>query len=215
LVYTEARVENRIKERLTGALILVAALVILVPEIFSGRHASEPSKDAPPAAPASEGPPLRTYTADLQAPATQPLAQSPSTQAAPEEQPVEPSATLPEPAPSRPAPPPEPARTETPQPSAAPAPAPKPAPPPQPRVADAPSSAGNWYVQVGSFGKVENAQRYAQQLRSEGYSVSVGAPVGSKALSPVRVGPARTREAAAALQQKLAAAGHKGAVVGS
>jgi DedD protein len=209
-------VENRIKERLTGALILVAALVILVPEIFSGRHASEPSKDAPPAAPASDGPPLRTYTADLQAPATQPLAQSPAAQGAPQEPAVEPPVPpQPQPQPQPQPPPPEPARAETRQPSAAPAQTPRPAPQLEPRVAQAASSAGNWYVQVGSFGKVENAQRYAQQLRSEGYSVSVGAPVGSKALSPVRVGPARTREAAAALQQKLAAAGHKGAVVGS
>jgi DedD protein len=207
-------VENRIKERLTGALILVAALVILVPEIFSGRHASEPSKDAPPAAPASDGPPLRTYTADLQAPATQPLAQSPAPQGASQEPAAEPSSPLP-PQPQPQAPPPESARAETRQPSVAPAQAPRPAPQAEPRVAQAASSTGNWYVQVGSFGKVENAQRYAQQLRSEGYSVSVGAPVGSKALSPVRVGPARTREAAAALQQKLAAAGHKGAVVGS
>lgn len=204
--------ENRIKERLTGALILVAALVILVPEIFSGRQSSEPSKDAPPAAPASEGPPLRTYTADLQAPATQPLAQSPPPAAA-EEPAVEPS-SAPEPAPVRSAPPPEPPRPENRQPSAALVETPKP-PPPETRVATQPKAAGTWYVQVGSFGKIENARRYAQQLRSEGYSVSVGAPVGAKALSPVRVGPAPTREAAAALQQKLAAAGHKGAVVGS
>jgi DedD protein len=50
-----------VKERLTGAIILVALLVLLVPELLTG-----PS-EKPPATPAvTEGAPLRSYTIDLQ-----------------------------------------------------------------------------------------------------------------------------------------------------
>ncbi|MFO1401916.1 MAG: SPOR domain-containing protein [Steroidobacteraceae bacterium] len=53
-------IEDRLKQRLTGAAIVVALMVLLVPEMFRGR---------PPAAPAAagnaRGPPLRAYTIDL------------------------------------------------------------------------------------------------------------------------------------------------------
>ena len=188
--------DNRIKERLTGALILVAALVVLVPEIFSGRRAHEPTKDAPPAAPASEGPPLRTYTTDLDAATAPPVGQAPD--AAPKTQ-----------APATPEPPPAVAASVPPA-----APPAKPAVAPEPVRAAEPAVAGDWFVQVGSFAQVANAQRYAQQLRSQGYAAIVLPPAAGKSLSRVRVGPARTREAAAALLERLAASGHKGAVVG-
>ena len=55
------------KERLTGAIILVVVVVLLVPELLSG-----PSRSAPPAQPtlpttaSSEEAPLRSYTINLQ-----------------------------------------------------------------------------------------------------------------------------------------------------
>ncbi len=70
-------------------------------------------------------------------------------------------------------------------------------------------------MQVGSFSQAENAERYAQQLRKQGFATLVLPPAGAKGLVRVRVGPARTREAAAALLERLTANGHKGAVVGS
>ncbi|HEY0766760.1 MAG TPA: hypothetical protein VGD47_02275, partial [Steroidobacteraceae bacterium] len=51
------------KERLTGAIILVALIVLLVPELLTG-----PVRSAPRAAavtPAAEGAPLRSYTIKL------------------------------------------------------------------------------------------------------------------------------------------------------
>ena len=48
------------KERLTGAIILVALLVLLVPELLTGPESSSPAKPAGP-----EGAPLRSYTIDL------------------------------------------------------------------------------------------------------------------------------------------------------
>ena len=224
--------ETRIKERLTGALILVAALVILVPEIFSGHTVAKPTRDAPPAAPATEGPPLRTYTTDVDATNPPPVASAaadvaPAPAAAPtaEDTPAEvPPAPPPAPAvastPERPAPaprvtatspPPTRAMTPAPQPARpAPAPAAKPA-----ASEDAAVARGQWYVQVGSFSQAANAERYAKQLRDQGFASVVLPPSGAKRLVRVRVGPTRNRDAAAALLERLKAQGHQGAVVGS
>jgi cell division septation protein DedD len=49
-----------VKERLTGAIILVALLVLLVPELLTGPSASSAAKPAEP-----EGAPMRSYTIDL------------------------------------------------------------------------------------------------------------------------------------------------------
>ncbi len=51
------------KERLTGAIILVVLIVLLVPELLSGPSRSAPVPQA--AATSSEEPPLRSYTIDL------------------------------------------------------------------------------------------------------------------------------------------------------
>ena len=53
--------EARVKERLTGAIILVAVLVLLVPELLTGPESYTPAKPA-----GAEGAQLRSYTIDLQ-----------------------------------------------------------------------------------------------------------------------------------------------------
>jgi DedD protein len=64
-------VERHVKERLIGAAVLVAAAVILIPEMLSG-----PKRPATASAPARAGEvPMKTYTIDLN--------QSPGAQAAP------------------------------------------------------------------------------------------------------------------------------------
>jgi cell division septation protein DedD len=52
-----------VKERLTGAIILVVLIVLLVPELLSGPSRSVPAPQA--AATSSEEPPLRSYTINL------------------------------------------------------------------------------------------------------------------------------------------------------
>jgi len=52
--------ESRLKERLTGAAILVALIVLLVPEMFHGQRT-----DVAATASSGEGPPVRSYTIDL------------------------------------------------------------------------------------------------------------------------------------------------------
>jgi cell division septation protein DedD len=53
--------ENRLKVRLTGAAILVALVVMLVPEMFHGQRGDV----AASASSSGEGPPVRSYTIDL------------------------------------------------------------------------------------------------------------------------------------------------------
>ena len=56
-------VGSSVKERLTGAIILVALIVLLVPELLTGPIGSAPRAAA--VAPSPEEPPLRSYTINL------------------------------------------------------------------------------------------------------------------------------------------------------
>ena len=53
------------KERLTGAIILVVLIVLLVPELLSGPSRPAPASQVAAPSSSSEDPPLRSYTIDL------------------------------------------------------------------------------------------------------------------------------------------------------
>ncbi len=73
--------ERHVKERLVGAAVLVAAAVILIPEMLSGPESPEPQAQAPAAAGT-----VKTYTIDLsRPPGTSPAIQNVSEQAPPPE----------------------------------------------------------------------------------------------------------------------------------
>jgi DedD protein len=214
-------VEGPVKERLTGALILVAALVVVVPEMLSGPDAKPAKGEAAPAQAADAGPPLRTYSLVLDSAAdVRPAAQATLTPQAPAaaEQ-IEsgkpltppPSAAAVENAPAIPASP-APAAVEPPVATVV-AQAPKPA--PQPQTTPAPAApAGKWWTQLGSFSARDNAQKLAQQLRAAGFNVDVSKiRAGGKELFRVRAGPVRDRSEAVALQARLAAVGQKSSLV--
>jgi cell division septation protein DedD len=205
LVYT-SRVTSSVKERLTGALILIVALVIVVPELFSGRPTQRPATEAPDAQSADAGPPLRSYTMDLDAgqkgqPAKEPTpavveAQVPAAKAKQADVPPAASPPLVVPEPTLPAA----------KPVEAPAARPAPAPP----VA----AAQGWWVQLGSFSARANADRLVATLTSAGYSLRVSpTKKNGKELYRVLAGPSEDRAAAVALQARLGAAGHKGTLV--
>jgi DedD protein len=196
--------ENRLKERLTGAVILVALIVALVPEMFRGQNGGGQAKSATSSS-SGEGPPVRTYTIDLSnnpkrsgplqsanetAPATAPtpaaVAAPPATSAPPAPPPPTPT-----PASSSPAPPPSasPARV-APKPAAA---APKPA-----------AAAGTWSVQLGLFSKRENAERMMSEAKSKGFNVTLSS-VDAKGQFHVLVTGLTDRNAAQAMVQKLKA----------
>jgi cell division septation protein DedD len=67
-------------------------------------------------------------------------------------------------------------------------------------------------VQLGSFASEANAERLAQQLRAQGFPVSVSQSASGRHLYRVRAGPVREHAAAIRLAQKLGADGHPGAV---
>ncbi len=179
--------ETRVKERLVGAVILVALIVALVPEILSG-----PRETTDAGSPADSEQPLRTYTIELEQPdlpAVETAATSTpglestaaQTDAAVDAEvvPEAPPATIPEE--------PEPATQAR----------------PEPQVADPAPTAG-WAVQVGSFSNVENAERMARELRARGFKAFVSSheSQGEK-LMRVRVGPEKDRARAEQLAKRL------------
>lgn len=192
--------DNGLKHRLTGAILLVLLAVLLLPELFTG--AGDVPRTAPPTAGSAEVP-VRRYDIDLteraQAPA--PPAEVP----APEPIPEVPASTS-EPAPvTQAVTPPTTPPTATP-PTTAPA---EPAPGEPQRSA----GASGYFVQVGVFSSREGADRVAKSLRGKGFEVAVSRYESGKRLFRVRVGPAADRAAAVALRERLRAAGQAGTLV--
>jgi DedD protein len=200
-----------VKERLTGAIILVALMVLLVPELLTGPVRSAP--ETPAVTPSTEGAPLRSYTIKLSDDAH---ARNAAGGSAPPEQPAlieRPPAAAPPVEAARGPPPPALADGASRAPSAAPA--GKAAAPP---AAASPAMSGEggsgaWVVQLGSFAQHANAERLARQVKAQGFRVSVSQEGSGRRLYRVRVGPAQDRSAATQLATQLQAAGHRGAVV--
>ena len=228
------------KERLTGAIILVTLIVLLVPELLSGPKGPASSAPAGTASTSSEEPPLRSYTINLgdeshsraaAAGSSGPAMPQPS---GPEQPGMPPGAALPG-APEQSAPRSEAAAaqmapaTPTAIPGQAAAPARSEAPKPIHTAAatgklakahslTVPSTASNtrsgWAVQLGVFASRANAERLALNVRVKGFKASVS-PVtsGGHKLFRVRVGPTADRSAAEELQGRLKAAGRPGGTV--
>jgi DedD protein len=207
--------QTQLKERLTGAALLVLIVVLLVPEMFRGRPASAPRT----ASSALEGPPVRSYTIDLRDnDAAQPLpsgaplsATTPQSAGAtpPTEAPpvVAPAAAATGPAVSG-------KSADVPQ-SAAPLPAaikpqsssPPIAAPAIPTPAHAAAGAG-WTVQVGSFARRDFADRMVRQMKAKGFAVQVAGP-DDKGLYRVRSAVFADRARALALRQQMQQKGLK------
>jgi len=208
--------ESRAKQRLTGAVILVALFVLLVPELLTGpRDAHPPAENS-----ADEG--LRRYTIDLDAqdgngqpmapasndaPVALPEVAAPMS--APAERATPGEAASPAPAATNPM-----APTNNPAPTA-PAPAttaPSPARPAT--VAASRAEPGTFVVQLGSFGSRENAERLVRDMTAKGFATFI-APITSngRELYRVRVGPTRDRASAEALAAELKRVGQSGSIV--
>lgn len=224
--------ERLVKERLVGAAVLMAAAVILIPEMLSGPDRE--SRAEPAAAQSRSDSPIKTYTIDLShSPSEQPPHAVVENRAPPPEEPLAAEPVTAQPAPS------DQAKPEVPQQSAAVVPQPQPQsqpttsqPPPQPVVeqptatvptraaqrplasgGEAPTS-GRWAVQVGTFSKEANAERLVKQLRDQGRSAFV-MPVksGAATLYRVRIGPMKDRASAEAALRDVKASAPGAAVV--
>ena len=192
--------DTQLKQRLTGAVILVALVVLIVPAVLTGPQLPQVPQLQP-----GEAGPLRSYTIDLSgaslprairgAASVAPVAATP-----PPAQPTEPPTTVPQ--------------ATAPQTTAPLAVVPKAVVPPPQATTPASVQRDGFAVQLGSFANVDTANRLARDLRAAGFSVSLASVrAGGRELQRVRVGPVADRPAAEALLARLVASGHKGPIV--
>lgn len=215
--------ERQLKERIVGAIVIVALGIIVIPWLLDG-----PAQSPRPVERALELPPAeqagRTYTIPLDPAAGPPVAIESGAAPPPAPRPGagaiqrpgrEPAAAElqpPQPAPVEP----PPRATPQPAPQAAPRPAPQAAPasPPPPVPAPATSGDGPWTVQVGSFSQPQNAEGLQRQLRAQGFESFVSRiATDAGSMYRVRVGPVPDRQSADDLLARVRAAGHAGARV--
>jgi DedD protein len=186
--------DQQLKERLVGAVVLMVVAVVFIPMILSGPREPEPA----PAPARQAATPART-PADFSSrivPLTPSATPPPRAAAAPS-----PAAEAgPEPA-VRPAPEPEPEPAPPTQ-IAAPSPAPAPSPPPHTTASVAPAAAARearagWVVQLGSFSNARNAYALRDRLKNNGFAAfAESAGAGADEVTRVYVGPEPDRERA-------------------
>ncbi len=192
--------EQQLKQRLAGAIVLVSLAVIFIPFILEG-----PQDEWAPRDHTIPEPPDLGYhaPADLPKPVTRdekprdPPAENVAVEAAPGGTQV-------------PLPVPEIAEQEQAEPA-------KPIPPAAKPVASPgleQAIASGWYVQVGSFSKPENARSLRDRLRSDELDAHLQTVEADKGASyRVLVGPSKTRSIAEKLQIKLVAGQKLGGIV--
>ncbi len=210
--------ERRVKERLIGASILVALIVLVVPELLSGpKPAARPTTEM---LPSTAPEPTRSVTVDLatsKAPATADNDAASNAPAIPTLPPPAPATSAPAVAiygPSRAAPP----GAAAPAPGASaprtPASAPRVVAPVESPAAAPTSSRAPWAVQLGSFAHRPNAEALARQLKGRGFSVYVvTAGSGATVRYRVRIGPLADRGSAERTVTKLKSIGHASSIV--
>jgi len=195
--------DRRVKERLIGASILVALVVLVVPELLSG---PKPNAAPTPTLPAAAPEPIRNVTVDLttsKAPANADPEPAASQQTATEPSPASDAAAF-APAPSSTAPAKPLAKVAAARPASV------------ESAAPSPTSSGLrfWSVQLGSFASRANADNLTRQVKGQGFSVFVSpGGSGTSARYRVRVGPLADRQAAERMAAKLKSLGHVGSLV--
>ncbi|MGC8520426.1 MAG: SPOR domain-containing protein [Steroidobacteraceae bacterium] len=216
------------KERLTGAIILVALIVLLVPELLTGppqvTPAGAPSAGATAAVAAAGSAAVHTYTLPLAAPAgtrAAPLAAPPPTHksaAAPARAAAAPAVAAPRPAETSPAQAAEAAAVPVQPHPVAPRAQPRPVPQARPvarqaaaHAAARPPAGPRWAVQLGVFAFHADALRLAQRVRARGIPVGITPlDIRGRRLWRVASGSVRGRSAALALARRLSGFGFKG-----
>jgi DedD protein len=193
--------EQKLKQRRVGAIILVSLAVIFIPIILEG-----PDDEWSPRNPSIPEAPRMDYGVDME------LALPPVETAEPGEpeslEPAEPEAPAAVPAVVPPvAQPAEPVKSEPPP--AKPAPSPAPAPAPVATTADKktdslPVPPPGWYIQVGSFSQRMNAEGLRDRLTAAGHTTRLQTiNIGKAQVYRVLVGPATSRAIAEQQNSRL------------
>jgi DedD protein len=189
--------EQQLKQRLVGAIVLVSLAVIFIPVILEG-----PRDEWAPRDHTIPEPPGLDYSAPDMLPI--PAAEDTQYDTAPERPVKTPVADAPSAAPEHAAVPPPVAEV--------------PPEPPKKTIQDKQEQAlkAGWYVQVGSFGQSDNAGRLRDRLAEAGIAAhlqTVGS--GKRVAYRVLAGPSGSRASAEKLQASLAASHKlKGLVIG-
>ena len=198
--------DTALRNRLTGAVILVLLAVLLLPELLTGAGGTATrtlsSAGGTPEGDAPEGDaPLQTLQIDLSG-----TARGPAGSALP---PPEVAAGLTDDLEVDPAAPPPVVRLPVPEAitTAPPAVAPPTTVPPAatpPTAAPVDPTATRFYVQVGTFATRERAETAQKDLARRGFKVIINETTsGARRLHRVRVGPVADRAAAVALEARL------------
>jgi DedD protein len=206
--------DRRVKERLIGASILVALIVLVVPELLSGPESAAPPATLPAIAPE----PIRNVTLDLATskapvnsevePAEVQESPASSVSAGPSSG-APPAAALPTAGPRTAAPPAAALPTAAPTTAAPPTAAPSIRAPVETAAPSPISSHAVWAVQLGSFANRANADNLSRQLKGQGFSVYVlPGGAGASQRYRVRVGPLPDRDSAERTAARLKSIGH-------
>jgi len=178
--------DEKLKERVVGAAVLVVAAIIVVPMILSGPEPSDQDSVTTPEAPSQRPTEEDLSSRIVPLKSDQALALTAdgnTTSSGPGSEP-KPARADSKPAPDKPQRKSEPS-------SAKPAPAAKPTPPKKP--------AAGWVVQLGSFSNKGNALGLKERLIKRGYSAFVETSTASGAeITRVYVGPEKSRDKAKA-----------------
>ena len=208
--------ERALKERIIGAIVLVAVVVLVVPVFRDGPPESDEVVSERVLLPGQSEQPAQTIV--LERNRTEPVPAQATSEAPPSrsepEQPQPAAANKPQDPPKEVASQPtqEPARNA--EPSAEP---PKVEPKNVEQAAATParsepqmaSTTGMWAVQLGSFSSQENAEKLAADLRKQGFAAFLSQlDTASGKLHRVRVGPQKDRAAAEAMAARLKKSGH-------
>ncbi len=186
--------EKTLKERIVGAIVLVAVVVLVVPVFLDGPPSEgEIITERVPLPGQSE---QKIHTVVLDRDRDEPVPVQASNSARPNTRQT--AATTPPPPAQRKAAEakPQPERgTATP-------------------VQAAGSATGMWAVQLGSFANQQNAEKLAADLRKQGFAAFLSQlSTSSGQLHRVRIGPQKDRESAEAMAARLQKAGHIGQVL--
>ena len=194
--------EKALKERIIGATVLVAVVVLIVPVFLDGPPADGEMISEVVPLPGQSEQKIQTIVMDRDR--EEPVPPPSATTRDRHEQNVATTTAPPQKsAPTRQEPKSQPVRSPQQQESATATP-----------LRSAGSATGMWAVQLGSFSNLQNAEKLAADLRTQGFAAFLSKlSTSSGELHRVRIGPQKDRVAAEAMAARLQKAGHAGKVL--